>query len=1142
MERIPAACAMEWSIELEKSLRSTTDKSLKTIKQLESKLNWWNSEPRLTAAEYNFFNLLPGEDNLYANAILFRLIDAFSRRDKHFKLCIAKVFMSEFKHRKKRGSADGVLSRNRFVNYLELFRRVKLVFEIGDVEVRSLCLSLFGCWANFAHDNAEIRYIILSSLVSGDVLEVKAALFAAGCFCELSEDFACVVLEMVANMVSSCHVAEDVKIAGVRCLAKVGYSYTLAIKAYETGLKLLSDSSEGDLSVAMLISLSRIAVKSRLLTSTQVKVLFSFLSQDRTFALQATSLKCLRYIVARGSHNFQASIDVVRMLLCRLSESTIPSALQCDALQILHKIILLNVFSFSYHDMLELLSELLVVVENDIQSSTFLNSVLYVLVDIYCKFVERADSKVNGEKLHHLERADPKVNGEELHRLERAGSKVNGEEPHHLASRMISSIVYRIFLVKEVSEVKSLLNLLIHLVQTPMVLAGLVLEKIIDSVKLMSKGKRTLSSHGTEYGEKLMLYICEVLIYCLDKVDKTGVLTTEVHAPMKLLVEDAHRYNSFDCNTRIVSSVLYMSYIAHSCLLNNIKETDNFNKTGASDQSDFVQLAISTLKCSSELLTRKDNWLAYKAGKSAACHGTWFVAAFIFRKLIKLAQSHSCVSWLNLLADFTHSEMQLQFLLFPKQCSDLWTYLESHGISTSTLGSANHHDIIVNACKILHSSEEVLNLTSRSAICFSFQHWFISLRLCILENVVDMFRLLDSISDAKDHNNQHTKEIHLVENSQCSQTLNSLVHPLTQISLNFKKLAQELDLIAISFFGMDNKSVLIISALALSCSLLAFSVGFVLCIPSMQAMNCFTHFGSAKCKDSLYPMLILDLLNRLWHVDREISSKLVLLFDGCGPPRSSHTPQPKNHIWDTGYKTRNLVTLCSFAVGQAVGLQNDVNRLHNNTILPQQAIDGFHLLLNITKEWMQIPFLTPSYFFHIRSPVSSQLFTSNIDARHGDGLSICKGSHLSLNLCLQLRNMPQDLSSRLPKLYCVLSTNASLQVPCPIKGEAKPKLGFQDWRTDDLIDMNKKLYQYVIGHKSKTTLHGSDDSDDCQNREVLMCFETNMKGQGFSTCLLDVSDFPVGSYRIKWHSCGIDSQGSYWSLLPSNSGPIFTVH
>ncbi|KAK1380491.1 ARM repeat superfamily protein [Heracleum sosnowskyi] len=1120
MELIPAASAMEWSIELEKSLRSKNrgKNSVQTILEFGSKLDWWSGEPKLTTAQYDFFGLFPGEDNFYANAIVFRLIDAFSCCDNYTKLCIVKVFKSEYKRRVKRRNERGILSRERFCNYLEVLRRVKMVFEKGDVEVRSLCLGLFGCLADYAHDNAEIRYVILSSLVSGDVMEVKASLFAAGCFSELSEDFACVVLEMVVNLIQSADVPNDVRIAGVRCLGKLGRSYTLAIKAYEASLKVFFNSSEEDLSVALMISLSKIAVKSRLLTSTHVKVLFSFLSQDRSSTLQATSLKCMRYILARGVHYVEASTDAIRTLSCTLSESTNPPALQCDALQILHKIVILNVFSFPYSDIFELLSELLTIVENNTQSSTLSYRVLYVLVDMYCKFMERADSKVDGEGLHHIE------------------------------SRMITSITNRIFAVKENLEVKSLISLLLHLVHARTVLAGLVLEKIINSVKLMSKGKRTLSHHGSELGEmkrvktKAILYVCKALTSCLEKLDKTDALTTEIHATMKLLVEDAHRYNFFDCNTRIVLALLYMSYFTYHRLWNNIQDTGNLSKLGTSDQRDFVQLGISTLNCSNEILTRMDNWLAYKAGKSAACHGTWFVAAFIFRKLIKLAQSHSCVSWLNLLADFAHSEMHIQFLTFPKQCSDLLNCLESRGISTSTLGSPNHIDNLVNACKILHSSVGRLNIISRSDTAFSFQHWFLSLRARVLENVVDMFRLLNTISDAKDGSNQHTNEVNMVENSQCSQTLNSLVDHLTQISMKFRRLAQELDLVTVSFIGMDNKSVLIISALALSCSLLAFSVGFVLYTPNIEAIKCLPHFGSAKCKDSLDPMLLLDLFSRLWHVDREISSKLMLLLDACGLLRSSYIAQPRNHILDDCYETRSLVTLCGFAVGQAVGLQNDANRVHDNTILPQLATDGLHLLLNITKEWMQIPFQTPSYFFRIRSPVSSQIFISNKEARHGDGLSVFRGSHLSLNLCLQLRNMPQDLSSRLPKLYCVLSTSALLQTPCPIRGDTKqPELGFQDWRTDDMIDMNKKLFQYVIEHKSKISRHGSDDSGDCRNREALVCFETNMKGQGFSTCLLDVSDFPVGSYRIKWHSCGIDSQGVYWSLLPSNPGPIFTV-
>lgn len=34
-------------------------------------------------------------------------------------------------------------------------------------------------------------------------VQVKASLFASGCFCELSEDFACVVLEMLIDLEQS---------------------------------------------------------------------------------------------------------------------------------------------------------------------------------------------------------------------------------------------------------------------------------------------------------------------------------------------------------------------------------------------------------------------------------------------------------------------------------------------------------------------------------------------------------------------------------------------------------------------------------------------------------------------------------------------------------------------------------------------------------------------------------------------------------------------------------------------------------------------------------------------------------------------------------------------------------------------------
>ena len=83
--------------------------------------------------------------------------------------------MSEWKHRNKEKTKQckGLLSEARVANHLELLNRVKSVFDSGDLESKALALVLFGCWADFLKDNAQIRYLIFSSLVSAHDCEVK---------------------------------------------------------------------------------------------------------------------------------------------------------------------------------------------------------------------------------------------------------------------------------------------------------------------------------------------------------------------------------------------------------------------------------------------------------------------------------------------------------------------------------------------------------------------------------------------------------------------------------------------------------------------------------------------------------------------------------------------------------------------------------------------------------------------------------------------------------------------------------------------------------------------------------------------------------------------------------------------------------
>ncbi|KAK7257429.1 hypothetical protein RIF29_31408 [Crotalaria pallida] len=303
MEPTCAARSMEWSIQLEKGLRSSKPGvRVQAILQMGPHLQQWSTELESDIASNATSGLVSGEDRLFANTILLRLADAFRGGDKEIRLSVVKVFLFERKHRenRKHKMCKGLLSKARVANHLELLRRVKTVFDSGDLESKALALVLFGCWADFSNDNAQIRYLILSSLVSSHDCEVRTSLFAAGCLCELSDDFACTTLEMLFNMMNSSAVSLPLKLAAAQVFAKFKCFYSIAIKAFKIGQELVLNSSDEDVLVAMLLSLTQLASNFTLLTLNQVDFLESLVKQERTPRVQETAIRCLRFLFKKG--------------------------------------------------------------------------------------------------------------------------------------------------------------------------------------------------------------------------------------------------------------------------------------------------------------------------------------------------------------------------------------------------------------------------------------------------------------------------------------------------------------------------------------------------------------------------------------------------------------------------------------------------------------------------------------------------------------------------------------------------------------------------------------------------------------------------------------------------------------------------
>ncbi|KAJ0598201.1 putative integrator complex subunit 7 [Helianthus annuus] len=1052
MERTPAACAMNWSIQLDKAIRSNnTRKRTEAIKETGVRLEWWSTEPELSMAEYDMFGLIPGEDKLFANAILLRLAATFVSGDKHTKLCVVKMFLSELKHRKTKSSNrnnKGFFAKHNIPNHLELLRRIKLCFNSGDEEVRAMSLVLFGCWSDFSKDNAEIRYLVFSCIVSCRVLEVKASLFAAGCFCEL---------------------------AGVRAFAKLGRSSALSSRAYKEGTNLILGSVDDDIATTMLISLSIIASRSALLISRQVDLLLTFLSEDKSLSLRATSLRCLNIVLSRSRFRFSPPTKLMTAMFNTLNEELQP-VMQHDAIHILYEILMSKVLSVNNSEINECFTKILTIVETVMQSPSISNRLfaIHFLANISVKFTRKIDMTYDGND-------------------------------KTLATQAISFLVDRITLLtnsvlnrnqpnleteQEIQSLFRTIKLLLHKCPN---LSEFALTKLHLFVKCL------LHNDNGTIGSKLAVCVSKVVNLCLKNTVKYGTLSSEIRNVARLMIEDVCGCGYFNH---------YVHVIYHLLLLKKTEEC-------YTDHAYAIENEIFALEKAKKLMEVKDYWSAYKAGKTACVRGAWFTAAFIFGELLTVVRSDSCHQWLTSLTLFAYSEMKIVYCSSPKERSTLLNWLVGNRssslpiigvlgeISKTTDNEIENLDVIR---KILQVSKEMLSandVTSSGRHYFQIQ--FLALRANVIEIAVHVF---NEISKGQISHLQHGA---------------SLVQPLTQLSTRLMKLAHGYDLVATSFMNMDPTSTTIISAHALSCSVLAFITRFSL----------FFQFENVDLQSDLHAMLINDLVGRLWCIDRETSKELLLLLKTCiGQPNSCVGQLSKTQRLENTYEVTSIIKICRIAVERVVDIQNAAKRMHENDDEIQSEIvnDGLELLLDVLKKWLNVSFMTPTYFFSLRPCVSCQLFAMNRDSQNGAKISVLPGHQLHLDLCLQLNDVLPESRARITKLYCILQCKISYRQPSQSQDcKSQTKIKIHDWADDTVLELNDKLIKYVNKCEKYIT-------------ESVVCFRPNEKGQGFSTCMLNVSMFPLGSYEIKWRAGCLDIDGCYWSLNSSSSGPVFTVH
>ncbi|KAF8013294.1 hypothetical protein BT93_I1210 [Corymbia citriodora subsp. variegata] len=1125
MEKISAACAMDWSIDLEKSLRSKIPgRPVEAILQAGQRLEQWSSEPETTASVCSMYGLVPGEERLFANAILLRLADAFVSGDREIKHAVVRVFRRLRGCGRKR-SGEGILSKGRVSNPTEVLTRVKVVFDGGDVESRAMALVIFGCCADFAKDSAHVRYLVLSSLVSSEVLEVQGSLYAGGCFCELADDFALVFLQMLVNLMSSSDTSSTVKLAGAHVFPKMNCSCSIADGAYKTGLKMLLGSVDEEFLAVMMMSLSKLACTSPLLVSEQVDLLFSILSEGKTFFMQEMALRCIHYVYRRGFLHLPDAQNVKKLL--RIADDpNHPTGLQCQALRILCQVWFYVLPSMSPMDMLDSAKTFVSIASQCPTKSKSLLA-LCLLVDAFLMMSVREEMK-SIEYYSSLPLQVVRSISDRILFLVRPSSN-----PSHGDSQVFG-------------EVKIMLRLLLRLARRDLDLGTFVLDQsslVIKGLLNEFEGARFSEENGlsVDVGAKcmkegniirisdLVLIICRFLTAFLEVLSEAGAIPTHIFEKVKVLAECIQHCSSITSYVQIRCSILLHGPFIWICM---VKKDEVINKNLHPTLCGYlIERECFSIECAGKILADKEYWPAYIAGFYAACQGAWFTANCIFTDLSARVKYKSHCRWLKSLAQFSLAEMKLQMLVFPDKGSSLIECLEKIEIPdvnirgkfckagegvTESINSSEFGEKVSDAYFYLQSSWKTLLSGTTSDRAFLFQTWYMGLRVKLL-----CFHFFD-----KDNGNNKGIE----RRDECMKFLLELI----LISSRLMKLSKEFDLLAVSFISIDRKSLQIISTLALGCSLLSFVTGFALFIPGLSP-NKSLGSGLEDSKIITRTAVLQNLSGRLFHLNLETTKSILSLLDVNEWPKSCFHLQSKNQL--SSCEVREMLSICHCAVSGIIDLRNQMNGVLDESLSQITKVGG-GLAMNVIMNWFQIPIRAPKYYFKVRPPVGAELYVVNADPRHPDGLCVSRGFQLSLNLCLQLKNMPPDLPIQPTKLYCIIRCRkpVGLQGQSGACNEAASSV-HQPWRSDDMVDLNEKLFHQVMGCGGKCDVKNVQGDD----ATSYVHFKLNKRGQGFSDCLLDVSRFPVGSYRLRWHGGCMDDRDSYWSLPPLNPGPVFSV-
>ena len=199
------------------------------------------------------------------------------------------------------------------------------------------------------------------------------------------------------------------------------------------------------------------------------------------------------------------------------------------------------------------------------------------------------------------------------------------------------------------------------------------------------------------------------------------------------------------------------------------------------------------------------------------------------------------------------------------------------------------------------------------------------------------------------------------------------------------------------------------------------------------------------------------------------------------------------------------------------------------------------------------------YVGTIRPRTGVDLFVGQSGGEEHNELSVTQGSALLLSLHAQITNSNLETLATFKTLFCVLSChcieNTALVEEDLYMGW---KVGWHEGQASDqnFCTLNFPLLEKLVQRaRCKNAQEAVELEHDLvtsrpprqeQYREIegfckgggvsgrsFVSIDVDMKGQGFESCLMDVTTLPCGQYQLSFHCVGLDTRNRPWVLLTS---------